>query len=131
MSTSTACEQFFDIPELPRLLTAFLNRKDVSRLARTNRKLNSLCTPSLYWSLERSFDKESKIWESLPALLALARNVQHVRELRFGMDMLTYYYNCALAFEEQYSRTLGTPLPRPPWLPPLDIRTCQVVALPP
>ncbi|KAK3831705.1 MAG: hypothetical protein JOS17DRAFT_774630 [Linnemannia elongata] len=77
MSTSTACEQFFDIPELPRLLTAFLNRKDVSRLARTNRKLNSLCTPSLYWSLERSFDKESKIWESLPALLALARNVQH------------------------------------------------------
>ncbi|KAF9541194.1 hypothetical protein EC957_003327 [Mortierella hygrophila] len=131
MSTSTASEQFFDIPELPRLLTVFLDRKDVSRLARTNRRMNSLCTPSLYTSLERSLGMECKIWESLPALLALARNIQHVRKLDTGMVMLTYYYNCALAFEELYSRTLGTPLHRPPWLPPLDIRTCQVVALPP
>ncbi|KAF9144005.1 hypothetical protein BGX30_014094 [Mortierella sp. GBA39] len=112
MSTSTASEQFFDIPELPRLLTVFLDRKDVSRLARTNRRMNSLCTPSLYTSLERSLGMECKIWESLPALLALTRNVQHVRKLDTGMVMLTYYYNCALAFEELYSLVALPPMTR-------------------
>ncbi|KAG0296827.1 hypothetical protein BGZ96_008431 [Linnemannia gamsii] len=131
MSISTACEQFFDIPELPRLLTAFLELKDVSSLSRISRKMHNFCTPSLYRRIERDDWDDCKIWESLPALLALAQNVNHVKVLCVRNDILTYYYNCVLTFEELYSRTLGTPRTRPPWLPPYDIRTCQVVALPP
>lgn len=47
------------------------------------------------------------------------------------IDELRYYYNCVLEFEEVYSRTIDAPRSRPSWLPPPDIRICQVVALPP
>lgn len=131
MMPSSACERFFDIPELSRLLTAFLELKDVSSLSRISRKMHSLCASSLYRSLIRQNGEDCKIWKSLPGLLALARNVNHVKELNVDKVMLAYYCNCVLAFEDLYSQTLGTPLSRPLWLPPLDIHSCQLATLPP
>jgi hypothetical protein len=128
---SDSCERFFDIPELVDLLAANLDKKDISRLARTCRRMNRSCTPSLFRSLTVDDNDEFSLFISTPALHTLARNIQHVRTLDAGAQELAYYYNCVLALEEITSPTTGTPAARQPWLQPPDIRTCQVVALPP
>ncbi|KAF9149796.1 hypothetical protein BG015_008375 [Linnemannia schmuckeri] len=135
---SDACKRFFDISELFVLLLAFLEQKDVASLARTNREMHSLCTPSLYNELrcvkgQAGGSREFRIFESLAALHALARSIQHVRMLDIGPTELAYYYNCVLAFEkeEPHSQTTDVPvLTRPAWLPPADVHSCQMVSLP-
>ncbi|KAF9149795.1 hypothetical protein BG015_008374 [Linnemannia schmuckeri] len=128
---STSCKKFFDIPELLNLLTTYLTLKDVLNLVLTSRRMHRLVTPTLYQDLEVPHGREFRMFTSFPALHALARNVQHVRMLMIGVDELAYLYNCELAFQELTSWTTDTPLPRLSWLPPADIRSCQVVALPP
>ncbi|KAF8947099.1 hypothetical protein BGZ47_010239 [Haplosporangium gracile] len=109
MSTSTACEQFFDIPELPQLLMVFLDRKDVSRLARTCRKMYTRCTPPLFRNLLARDTTPVKLLLSTPAVLALARNSQHVRTLSLELHELVYYYNCLLAFQDINSHLSDAP----------------------
>ncbi|KAG0296829.1 hypothetical protein BGZ96_008433 [Linnemannia gamsii] len=128
---STSCKKFFNIPELIDLVMAHLNRKDVLNFVLTNRRMHKLVTPLLYRKLEKYLHNSLRIFTSFPALHALARNVQHVRTLKISGDELAYLYNCVLAFEELILLALGTPLSRPVWLPPPDIRSSQVVALPP
>lgn len=128
---SNSFNLLLDIPEFIHLLDPYLDQGDVSSLARTCRKMHSYWTPSVYRSLEVVYGHNFKLFCSTPALLALARNIHYTRKVKFGVDELRYYYNCVLDFEEAHSRIIDTPRSRPSWLPPSDIRTCEVVALPP
>ncbi|KAF9341687.1 hypothetical protein BGZ91_004280 [Linnemannia elongata] len=128
---SNSFNLLLDIPEFIHLLDPYLDQGDVSSLARTCRKMYRYWTPSVYRSLEVVYGHNFKLFCSTPALLALARNIHYTRKVKFGVDELRYYYNCVLDFEEVHSRTIDTPRSRPSWLPPSDIRTYEVVALPP
>ncbi|KAG0286032.1 hypothetical protein BGZ96_009819 [Linnemannia gamsii] len=123
--------KFFDIPECIGLLVPYLNQKDVSSFARTSREKHRVWTPSLYRTLIVIYNHPFKLFRSISALHALVRNIQHVRNLTIEIDELGYYYNCVLDFEEMHSRFMSTHSARPAWLPPPDIRTCLIVALPP
>ncbi|KAK3831704.1 MAG: hypothetical protein JOS17DRAFT_126665 [Linnemannia elongata] len=141
---SDACKRFFNLPELLELLTVCLELKDVASLILTNRQMHRLCTPSLYNELrcvegQAVGSRDFRIFETLTALHALARNIKHVRILDIGIVELAYYYNCVLAFErELQSQTttdplrLSGPVRLPPFfLPSADTHSCQVVPLPP
>ncbi|KAG0296826.1 hypothetical protein BGZ96_008430 [Linnemannia gamsii] len=126
---SDALERFFDMTELIDHLTLFLDTKDVSRLIRTSKTMYARCVPSLFKTL--SVASLNRLLSSLSALQVLARNSQHVRRLAFTSSQLSYYYNCVLAFQDICSHVSDTPSTRPPWFPPLDVHTNQLVALPP
>ncbi|KAH7043559.1 hypothetical protein BKA57DRAFT_109695 [Linnemannia elongata] len=125
-----AFERFFNITELVDHLATYLAIKDASRLARTCRKMHARCTPSLFRTLT-VHDSTFRLFESTPALLALSRNSQHVRELSLQLYELVFYYNCLLTFQDINSHLSDTPPTRPSWLPPPDIHAYQFIALPP
>ncbi|KAF9899664.1 hypothetical protein EC991_008509 [Linnemannia zychae] len=126
-----ASTRVFDIPELVRLIASHLRKPDLSRLSLTSRSMYARCTPSLYTSLRSYFGHPNSIFQSISSTLALARNVQHIRSLFLDLMDTAYLINCLLEFQETYGRVAGVPYVRPPWLPPSDPRTCQLVALPP
>ncbi|KAK3831703.1 MAG: hypothetical protein JOS17DRAFT_744039 [Linnemannia elongata] len=137
-----AFERFFNMTELVDHLTPKLAIKDVSRLARTSRKMHKRCTPSLFrtladdstralYALSRGSQHVQRLFESTPALLALSRNSQHVRELNLQRYDLAFYYNCLLTFQDINSHLSDMPTTRPSWLPPPDVHSYQLVALPP
>ncbi|KAG0061635.1 hypothetical protein BGZ90_003469 [Linnemannia elongata] len=141
---SDACKQFFGLPELLKLLTERLEQTDVASLILTNRQIHYFCTPSLYNELrcvegQAVGSRDFRIFETLPALHALARNSKYVRILDIGIPELAYYYNCVLAFEEELQSQTTTYSPWHSgltWLPPAclpraDTHSCQIVALPP
>ncbi|KAF9105568.1 hypothetical protein BGX29_011953 [Mortierella sp. GBA35] len=129
---STSCERFFDIFELVNLLISHLAKADLSRLARTNREMHKRCVPLLYKNLGSLYGRETnRIFKSNQSIHAFAQKIRQARMLKLGVYELVYYYNCVLASEEIYSHIIDSPASRPIWLPPPDIRTCQVVALPP
>ncbi|KAF9092138.1 hypothetical protein BGX23_004587 [Mortierella sp. AD031] len=128
MSSSTS--KFFAIPELIDTLTSQLPRAD-TRLARTNKQLYARRSPSLYKWLDDYFTDKKAIFNSIPGMLALGRNIRHVRKMSCGRKELAFYYNCVLAFEELSSQTMHTHAPRPGWLPPADAHPCRLVPLPP
>ncbi|KAK5809148.1 hypothetical protein F5H01DRAFT_57435 [Linnemannia elongata] len=137
VSMETARDRFFNTPELLDLVATILEPIDISRLCRTSHRIHQSCTPSLYRDLFISscYGREQKIFASTPCLLALGRNIRHVRKLILGPTELHYYYNCLLAFEDiraldQFSST-AIPPSLPQWLPPEDYRTCRVVPVPP
>lgn len=129
----------FDIQELLDLLTAQLDRKGLSILARTNHKLYRLCTPLLFRNQEVRdlYDAASHSFKILSsnaeARNALSRNLHYIWKLTLGEDELTYFYNCMLDFQEtKNSHNIDTPATsRPTWLPPPDIDTRQLIPLSP
>ncbi|KAF9144003.1 hypothetical protein BGX30_014092 [Mortierella sp. GBA39] len=123
--------RFFNITELVDHLTPYLAKNDISKLARTCRKMHTRCTPSLFRTLMTYDDSILRLFKSTPALLALSRNSQHVRVLNLHLYDLVFYYNCLLTFQDVNSHLSNTPPTLPPWLPPPDIHTYQLVALPP
>ncbi|KAK5808027.1 hypothetical protein F5H01DRAFT_353122 [Linnemannia elongata] len=127
---SGAFERFFNITELVGHLTVYLASKDILRLTRTCRKTHTRCTPSLFRTLTRH-NSNCRQFASTPALLALSRNSQHVKELSLQLCDLVFYYNCLLTFQDINSHLSDTPPTRPSWLPPLDIHAYQFIALPP
>lgn len=125
-----AFESFFNIRELVEHLAMYLAIKDVSRLARTCKKMHMRCTPSLFKTLTVD-DSNFRLFESTPALRALSQNSQHVRELNLQLYGLIFYYNCLLTFQDITSHLSDTPPTRPSWLPSPDNHASQLVALPP
>ncbi|KAF9298082.1 hypothetical protein BGZ88_008147, partial [Linnemannia elongata] len=125
-----AFESFFNIRELVEHLAIYLAIKDVSRLARTCKKMHMRCTPSLFKTLTVE-DSNFRLFESTPALRALSQNSQHVRELNLQLYGLIFYYNCLLTFQDITSHLSDTPPTRPSWLPSPDNHASQLVALPP
>ncbi|KAG0373356.1 hypothetical protein BGX24_011812 [Mortierella sp. AD032] len=141
--SNTVHDRFFSIQELVDNVTDQLDPEDVACLARTNRRLNQQCTPTLYRSIDVVFSRgnggKKNLFQSISSLQTLARNIRHVRRLKFRVSELAYYYNCVLTLEEMnslssesgstLSSTAAAPA-RQAWLPPLDIRTCQFIAMP-
>ncbi|KAF9341688.1 hypothetical protein BGZ91_004281 [Linnemannia elongata] len=125
-----AFESFFNITELVEHLAIYLAIKDVSRLARTCKKMHMRCTPSLFKTLTVD-DSNFRLFESAPALRVLSQNSQHVRELNLQLYGLIFYYNCLLTFQDITSRLSDTPPTQPSWLPSPDNHASQLVALPP
>ncbi|KAF9084512.1 hypothetical protein BGX29_002511, partial [Mortierella sp. GBA35] len=126
---------FVDIQELVDLLLPLLAQEDLSRLARTSRRMHMLCAPVFYRELGiNSRNRLLRAFASIPAMAALGRNIQHVKKVDFRLDELAFYYNCVLAFEELNSQTTDPQTtPRPSWLPPADPvpLTLKFVPLPP
>ncbi|KAF9144016.1 hypothetical protein BGX30_014105 [Mortierella sp. GBA39] len=132
---ATPCEQFFDIQELVDILTSFLTQLDLSRLTRTSRTVYTSCTPALYKELSIVVRTgELNVFNSTTGMIALARNIQHVRKAFFGVEEQAYYYNCVLAFEKlQFHQPtdMYPPQQRPNWLSPADPLQHELVPLPP
>lgn len=135
----TPCEHFFGIQELVDILTPYLTRLDVSRLARTCRRNHTSCTPAIYRELSISAtDVQLGVFNSIAGMTALGCNVQHVKKLNIRLDELAYYFNCVMAFENLQSRTTTTNTTdtltpqRPNWLPAPDPLTnaLELVPLP-
>ncbi|KAF9148913.1 hypothetical protein BG015_009314 [Linnemannia schmuckeri] len=133
---SDAHERFFNIQELVHHVTLFLSDQDVGRLALTNWRLNEQCTPKIYRTIDVvSHRPETHLFQSIPGLQALARNIRHLRSISIRVSELAYYYNCVLTLEEMTSLNANDDnddkvISRPAWLPPPDIRTCQFIAMP-
>ncbi|KAK3831683.1 MAG: hypothetical protein JOS17DRAFT_743966 [Linnemannia elongata] len=134
---ATSCNQFFGIQELVDNLTPLLTQQDLSRLTRTCRRIHISCTPAFYRELIVLYPhRRVKVFNSTTGLVALGRNVQHVKKVFFGLEDMAYFYNCVLAFEDLQSHTsTDTPTPqRPSWLPGPDetlTNTPELVPLPP
>lgn len=82
------------------------------------------------------------VFNSIPGMTALGRNVQYVKKLNIGLNELVFYFNCVMVFEDLQSHTttssgaaIDTLTPqRPNWLPmpedPLRNKL-ELVPLPP
>ncbi|KAK3843252.1 MAG: hypothetical protein J3R72DRAFT_441166 [Linnemannia gamsii] len=133
----TACHRFFNTPELLSLLASTLCSVELAKLCRCSRKFNREFTPSLYKTLYvsgRYMIRGQTILSSMPFLVALGRNIRHVRALGMGPVELVFYYNCILAFADlQWPRSDSPPTTSslPNWIPPADPRTCQILPLTP
>lgn len=148
-----AATRFFDIPELFAILATYLNRKEISRLMRTNRQLHQICTPSHYRSVLATYDHSrnynpgwddsipvpvDSIFRSVDAIRALSKNVHYVQELVLNLNDVVYYTNCVFAFQHIASQGATgqkqqhqQPLSRPPWLAPPDPLKCRILPIPP
>ncbi|KAF9126704.1 hypothetical protein BG015_004653, partial [Linnemannia schmuckeri] len=130
---SNTYRRFFNIPELLDLVALHLDKNDVANLASTNRAMHRTCTPLLYRNLlGLGTSGVFKVFSSTAALQALARNIQHIRLLCFGMDELVHYYSCVLTSKDVTSSVADTPpVRRTTWMPATDTHTRPFVTLPP
>ncbi|KAF9137833.1 hypothetical protein BG015_002596 [Linnemannia schmuckeri] len=120
----------------------------------TCRQLNVLSTPALYYHVKAVFEhpditvqRKHNVFSTSESVLALGRNVGHVRQLDLEPLEITYYVNCVFAYlQQQQERALlatASPPPsdeddstmtttnwdrqqRPLWLAPPDPHTCTV-----
>ncbi|KAG0280624.1 hypothetical protein BGZ95_009365 [Linnemannia exigua] len=127
---SSACQRFLNIPELIDILASQLHLADLSVLTRINRQTHKSCLPLLFKVLDLRHTRGSKVLLFTGAL-SLGRSTRHVRDLSLGPDELEFYYNCVYDFEVFSAQSGYTPAPRSAWFPPPDIRTRQLLALPP
>lgn len=128
----SATERFFSIPELIVMLAKKLDYKGISRLMRTSRCMHELCTPALFLRVSAVYQpKAHNLFASEDSILALSKNIHHVRELALGLLDVVYYINCVFAYQKHYSQTTGQPPSRPPWLAPPDPLRCRVFPLSP
>ncbi|KAK3831921.1 MAG: hypothetical protein J3R72DRAFT_454457 [Linnemannia gamsii] len=134
-----ATTRFFSIAELMTHLLQYLDYPGISRLMITNRHLNEICTPTLYYNVNAQFKPaKHNIFGSAEATKAFARNTHHVRQLNLGLCEVAYYANCIFAFqdlpvEQQSTIVTGehSSFSRPLWLTPPDPHTCTVLPIPP
>ncbi|KAF9907013.1 hypothetical protein EC991_011408 [Linnemannia zychae] len=125
---ASSCERLCKIQELVDAITAYLELGDLLSFARTCKTLYRNSFFKVYRNMENLYTV-FRLFSSISALHALARNVQHVSALSFGVDELVYYYHCVRAFEEINSHTTITSGAQTCWLLPPNI--CRFVALPP
>ncbi|KAK3831918.1 MAG: hypothetical protein J3R72DRAFT_454452 [Linnemannia gamsii] len=142
-----AANRFFGITELVGHLIQFLDIKGISRLMQTNRHLNLLCTPALYYKVKSVYKlkRPHNVFSSAESVQALAKNVHLVRQLSLESPEIVYYANCIFAFQDkllhQAADTTADDLPqqpssqeqqqRPLWLATLDPSTCAALPIPP
>ena len=128
----SATQRFFNITELILLLTNHLDRKGISCLMRTSRQLQELCTQAHYRDIPATYRPgKNNIFGSAEPILALSKNVHHVRELDLGIVDLVYYFNCIVVYQDRLAETARQPLSRPLWLAPPDPHLCPVLPIPP
>ncbi|KAK3841308.1 MAG: hypothetical protein J3R72DRAFT_445851, partial [Linnemannia gamsii] len=134
---NTACQQFFNTPELLGLLASVLESAELAKLCQCSRRFNRELAPSLFKNINISCSymlQGQTILSSMPFLTAFGRNIHHTRALGIGPIELVFYYNCILAFADlQWPRSdsPATPSSLPNWLPPADPQKCQILPLTP
>ncbi|KAG0060670.1 hypothetical protein BGZ89_012058 [Linnemannia elongata] len=127
-----AAQRLFAIPELVATLTTYLNRKEISRLMQTSRQLQELCTPAHYRRIPATYQPgKNNILRNVEPILALSKNVHHVRELDLRLVDLIYYVNCILVYQDRIAETAEQPPSRPLWLAPPDPHLCPILPIPP
>ncbi|KAG0272068.1 hypothetical protein BGZ95_000070 [Linnemannia exigua] len=133
---STSFERCIDIQELVDMLSKRLGLQDVSRLARTNRKLHELCTPLLFrdladaaWGQESHSCRLSRLFSTTAGKIAFAWNVQHIRSIDMEVDELVYYSYCLLAIEDATLLKSNRFTSRPNWLPWQGVSASKFIAM--
>ncbi|KAF9298427.1 hypothetical protein BGZ88_006714 [Linnemannia elongata] len=121
---TSASTHFFDIPELTHMVVAYLDKHETSALVQTSRQLRQLCEPLLYTDLCLDYDsREVNPFDSYDAILALSRNVQHVRRLKISVVDIAMLFNCMLAAADSLEAAKDPNVDntqkdrRPNWLP--------------
>ncbi|KAF9124092.1 hypothetical protein BGX30_001109 [Mortierella sp. GBA39] len=130
--TSTGT-RFFDIPELTHIVVAYLDKHDISTLVQTSRQLRRLCEPLLYTDLCLEYNsQEANLFDSHDAIIALSRNVQHVRRLKISVIDIAMLFNCMLAsLEATKDPTVdNTQEDQPNWLPTPDPSSPCIIPIP-
>ncbi|KAG9072171.1 hypothetical protein KI688_006395 [Linnemannia hyalina] len=130
---TSAGSRFFDIPELTHIVVAYLDKNDISTLVQTSRQLCRLCEPLLYADLCLDYDsREANLFDSYDAIIALSRNVQHIRRLTISVIDIAMLFNCMLAFLEATKDPTvdNTQEDRPDWLPTPDPSSPWIIPIP-
>ncbi|KAK3830974.1 MAG: hypothetical protein JOS17DRAFT_157877 [Linnemannia elongata] len=128
-----ASTRFFDIPELTHMVVVYLNKHETSTLLQTSRQLRQLCEPLLYADLCLDYDsREANLFDSYEAIIALSRNVHHVRRLKISVIDIAMLFNCMLAsLEATKDPTIDdTQEELPSWLPTLDPSSPCIIPIP-
>jgi hypothetical protein len=89
---TTACDTFFSLPELVVHLPPFLPTRDLAHLLRTNRSIYSICSPTIW----RSVDIGSVLLNLINkpnVLKAFSDNIDSVQSLTCDPDVSWYYIN--------------------------------------
>ncbi|KAG0299538.1 hypothetical protein BGZ97_003652 [Linnemannia gamsii] len=134
-----ASTRFFEMPELVAHLIQYLDLPGISHLMQTCRHQNALCTPALYYNVKAAYarNKNNNLFGSKESTQALARNVQHVRQVHLQLFDVVYYVNCNFAYQDQLAAsadsTVGSPelTTRPLWLAPPAPHMYIVMPVPP
>ncbi|KAF9095160.1 hypothetical protein BGX23_000936 [Mortierella sp. AD031] len=136
---SSACSRFFNITELVLVLARLLDKNELAKLVKTNRRINTICTSLLYAKQDFfmvTSVSTSRILDTLEAMSAFSRNIHGVERVVTGPLFASFYYHCLLAYYEQLEQsgqqTLLTPPPLPPsGSHPVDTRTVTMVPVGP
>lgn len=131
---TSASTRFFDIPELTYMVVAYLDKHDTSTLLQTSRQLRQLCEPLLYADLCLDYDsREANLFDSYDAIVALSRNVLHVRRLKISVIDIAMLFNCMLASLETSKDPVtvdNTQKDLPKWLPTPDPSSPCIIPIP-
>ncbi|KAF9082396.1 hypothetical protein BGX23_012508 [Mortierella sp. AD031] len=86
--------RFFDITELVYWVTGHLETADISRLARTTRRLNTLCGPLLYRALDLTSNPQLAHLLTTPeSRHALARSLRDIRSLKLSRIAIVHLFD--------------------------------------
>ncbi|KAG9063360.1 hypothetical protein KI688_004242 [Linnemannia hyalina] len=88
----SACSTFFGIPELVASLAKILSTQDLIQLSRTNRAINTVCSPLTWQSVNLESLRDSiKLLNSPEALQAFGNNITSVRSITLRPKFSWYY----------------------------------------
>ncbi|KAK3846475.1 MAG: hypothetical protein J3R72DRAFT_433888 [Linnemannia gamsii] len=124
----SALKRFLESPELVTLLSNQLSARNIARLMLANKDMCARWTSSLYRRLDLTYggnNNKPQLLTSIDAVLALGRNIHHVRGLKLGAVELAYLYNNVL----ELRFILGDSSTLPRWLVAPDPRTLQLIPL--
>lgn len=116
------------------MVAAYLNKRDISLLTQTSRRLCQLCEHLLYTDLSLDYDsRKTNLFDSYDTTLALARNIQYVKRLNVSVIDIAMLFHSILAYlDATKDLTAGAPQDtRPYWLPSPDSNLLRVVPIPP
>ncbi|KAG9064660.1 hypothetical protein KI688_002918 [Linnemannia hyalina] len=138
---SSPQERLFRLPELLHQVLLHLSNNDISNLMVTNKVMQDLCTPYLYYTLNLTFIYGGfNILDSTLAKQAISKNAHHVQKLTVSQVDLCYLFNC-LKVAAYRDAQLHSPSSEgsvdapyfllPSYLPPLDVCLIEVVPISP
>ncbi|KAK3837931.1 MAG: hypothetical protein JOS17DRAFT_732226 [Linnemannia elongata] len=105
-TTKSACERFFELPELITCLINTLTYPQLSAFMQLNKYVLALTLPAFYRNVDLSGVRGVARSDDIPAIQALGRNTRHVRYFRTDIMFGTLYINSiAMALAEAHKRS--------------------------
>lgn len=96
---TTACDTFFNIPELICRLTHFIPQHDLIKLLQLNHHINTICTPEFWRTLDLTRRIASEqLLDSPNALQAFSRNIHSVKSIAWGIKISAHYIEAVWAY---------------------------------